>query len=77
MFSIIRLHSATYGRCIQAKEGSGKGWRIRNTGEEHALHYQGTANLDKARHRHFVKEVGYVSLKLALGSFKSASTYSS
>lgn len=46
-------------------------------GEECALHYQGIANSDKLRHRHFVKEVGYVSLKLALGSFNLASTYSS
>lgn len=74
LFPIIKPHSATYRRFIGAKEGSDKGQRKRNTGEERALHYQGTANLDKVRHRHFVKEVGYVSLKLALGSFNLAST---
>lgn len=55
LFPIIKTHSATYGRFIAAKEGSDKGQRKRNTGEERALHYQGTANLDKVRHGHFVK----------------------
>lgn len=46
-------------------------------GEECALRYQGIANSDNVRHIHFVKEVGYVSSKLALGSFNLASTSSS